>query len=111
MIDDNSFTLSSGIEKIPMTLDISVFPKRPSWPCNFSPVKVLAIFQNLICPEPAVTKWLDMNFENSQMCTSWVWDLVLKIIFEFFQSQIVRIKSELPPWEHKYVPSSLWNDY
>lgn len=87
-----------------MTFETSVFPKRPSWPWSFNPVNVFAIFQNFKCPDPAVTKWSDIKFENLQTYTFWLWDLVLKTIFDFFQSQIVKLLSGSPACEHKYLP-------
>lgn len=97
-------TFSSGIENTPITSDISVLPNSPSWPWSFSPVNVWAIFQNFICPDPAVTKWPGINEDKLQMRTSWVCDFVVKIITDSFQSHTVSVLSGSPPCEHKYWP-------
>jgi hypothetical protein len=46
-------TFPSGSARKPIMSLISVLPNLPSDPVSLRPVKVLPIFQNLICPAPA----------------------------------------------------------
>lgn len=43
----------------PTMSEISVLPNLPMLLFNLSPVNVLEIFQNFICPEPLVAKYPD----------------------------------------------------
>lgn len=45
-------TLASGIGNTPIMSEYSVFPNRPNSPWSFKPVKVEAIFQNLMWANP-----------------------------------------------------------
>ena len=74
---------------VAQTSDNGSAPNFPSDPCNFNPVKVSAIFQNLTWPVPHVVNCPYTVSENDKPKTSCENALQRKMDDSFSQSQIV----------------------
>jgi hypothetical protein len=92
-LSDAETTLPSGMDTKAEISLISVRPNLPTWPCSFSPVKVLAIDQNLTWPLPDVTMSPSLKRLNATLYTSAPNALLRRMICSCSHAQIVRTKS------------------
>ena len=66
----NNVVFPNRAGDLPSMSLIAVLPNFPSSPCNFRPVKVAAIFQNLMWPSPLVVSCPSISVEKDTRNTS-----------------------------------------